>query len=229
MIHHSDAGSQYTSFKLAEHLGAVGIAASIGSVGDAYDNALMESTVGLFKTELIKPHRPWKTLSQVELTTAEWVDWYNHRRLHGEIGLPPVEHEAHYYTEPAKPPGHNHSLRSLGDRAASPAGRSSGSGTRARRDERPTRSAALSLPPNARAPQSHAPGDLSPACAAAATAGHGRPAYRAASTVGRELRFCDADLRHERAVCVKARSPVAHPWWMWNRADSAWPWHAGHI
>ncbi|MGW1563988.1 IS3 family transposase [Streptomyces sp. NPDC002144] len=100
LIHHSDAGSQYTSFRLAEHLDAAGIAASIGSVGDAYDNALMESTIGLFKTELIKPQRPWKTLSQVELATAEWVDWYNHRRLHGEIGhIPPVEYEANYYTE----------------------------------------------------------------------------------------------------------------------------------
>ena len=58
LIHHSDAGSQYTSFRLAEHLAARGIAASIGSVGDAYDNALMESTIGLFKTELIKPPRP---------------------------------------------------------------------------------------------------------------------------------------------------------------------------
>ncbi|WP_370269888.1 IS3 family transposase [Streptomyces sp. V4I8] len=104
LIHHSDAGSQYTSFKLAEHLDAAGIAASIGSVGDAYDNALMESTIGLFKTELIKPQRPWKTLSQVELATAEWADWYNHRRLHGEIGhVPPVEYEANYYTELTKP------------------------------------------------------------------------------------------------------------------------------
>ncbi|WP_413805787.1 integrase core domain-containing protein [Streptomyces sp. OE57] len=63
----------------------------------------MESTIGLYKTELIKPQRPWKTLSQVELTTAEWVDWYNHRRLHGEIGhVPPVEYEASYYTESTK-------------------------------------------------------------------------------------------------------------------------------
>ncbi|MCH0561554.1 IS3 family transposase, partial [Streptomyces sp. MUM 16J] len=100
LVHHSDAGSQYTSFRLAEHLDAAGIAASIGSVGDAYDNALMESTIGLYKTELIKPQRPWKTLSQVELATAEWIDWYNHRRLHGEIGhIPPVEYEANYYTE----------------------------------------------------------------------------------------------------------------------------------
>ncbi|MER6532203.1 IS3 family transposase [Streptomyces sp. NPDC001508] len=104
LIHHSDAGSQYTSFKLAEHLDVAGIAASIGSVGDAYDNALMESTIGLYKTELIKPQRPWKTLSQVELATAEWVDWYNHRRLHGEIGhVPPVEYEANHYMESAKP------------------------------------------------------------------------------------------------------------------------------
>lgn len=89
---------QYTSFRLAEHLDSVRIAASTGSVGDAYDNALMESTIGLFKTEVIKPQRPWKTLSHVELATAEWVDWYNHRRLHGEIGhIPPVEYEANFY------------------------------------------------------------------------------------------------------------------------------------
>lgn len=97
-------GKEPTSFKLAEHLDAAGIAASIGSVGDAYDNALMESTIGLFKTELIKPRRPWKTLSQVELATAEWIDWYCHRRLHGEIGhIPPVEYETSYYTELTKP------------------------------------------------------------------------------------------------------------------------------
>lgn len=67
-------------------------------------NALMESTIGLFKTELIKPRRPWKTLSQVELATAEWVDWYCHRRLHGEIGhIPPAEYETNYYRETTKP------------------------------------------------------------------------------------------------------------------------------
>ncbi|MFJ9817745.1 DDE-type integrase/transposase/recombinase [Streptomyces sp. NPDC101151] len=76
LVHHSDAGSQYTSFSLAEHLHQEGIAASIGSVGDAYDNALMESTIGLFKTELIKPRRPWRTLPDVELATAEWGEWY---------------------------------------------------------------------------------------------------------------------------------------------------------
>ncbi|MGW2353519.1 IS3 family transposase [Actinacidiphila glaucinigra] len=104
LIHHSDAGSQYTSFALTEHLGRAGIAASIGSVGDAYDNALMESTIGLFKTELIKPGQPWKTLSQVELATAEWIDWYCHRRLHGEIGhVPPIAYETAYYTAATKP------------------------------------------------------------------------------------------------------------------------------
>ncbi|MFJ8010790.1 integrase core domain-containing protein [Streptomyces fagopyri] len=86
--------TQDTSFALAEHLDRAGSAASIGSVGDANDNSLMESTIGLFKTELIKPLRPWKTLSEVGLAAAEWVDWYCHHRLHGEIGyIPPVEHE----------------------------------------------------------------------------------------------------------------------------------------
>ncbi|MGW7611830.1 integrase core domain-containing protein [Streptomyces sp. NPDC054766] len=87
----------------SQHLDRAGIAASIGTVGDAYDNSLMESTIGLFKTELIKPRRPWKTLSEVELATAEWVDWYCHRRLHGEIGhTPPVEYETNYYRETRK-------------------------------------------------------------------------------------------------------------------------------
>ena len=104
LIHHSDAGSQYTSFRLAEHLDTAGIAASIGSVGDAYDNALMESTIGLYKTELIKPGHPWRTLAQVELATAEWTDWYCHRRLHGEIGhVPPAEYETTYYLTTTKP------------------------------------------------------------------------------------------------------------------------------
>ncbi|WP_405847092.1 integrase core domain-containing protein [Streptomyces sp. NBC_01518] len=67
-------------------------------------NALMESTIGLYKTEQIKPRQPWKSLSQVGLATAEWVDWYNHRRLRGEIGhVPPVEHEANHYMESTKP------------------------------------------------------------------------------------------------------------------------------
>ncbi|MCQ0024260.1 IS3 family transposase [Streptomyces somaliensis DSM 40738] len=104
LMRHSDAGSQYTSFRLAGHLEAAGITAPTGSVGDAYDNALMESTIGLFKTGLIKSGRPWETLSDVELATVEYVDWYNHRRLHGETGhVPPGEHENNHYLTTTKP------------------------------------------------------------------------------------------------------------------------------
>jgi putative transposase len=110
LIHHSDAGSQYTSFRFTAHLIEAGIDASIGTVGDAYDNALMESTIGLYKTELIKKQGPWKTLADVELATAGYVDWYNTRRLHTAIGgVPPAEHEAAYYaqTQPQPEAGPN--------------------------------------------------------------------------------------------------------------------------
>jgi putative transposase len=97
LVHHSDAGSQYTSFRFAQHLVDAGIDASIGTVGDALDNALAESTIGLFKTELIKPQGPWHNLREVDTATAAWVDWYNNRRLHGACGgRPPVEYEALY-------------------------------------------------------------------------------------------------------------------------------------
>ncbi|MBC6458103.1 integrase core domain-containing protein [Actinomadura sp. HBU206391] len=87
------------------------MAASVGTVGDALDHALMESTIGLYKTELIKRHGPWKTLSQVELATAEYIDWYNNRRLHTAIGdIPRTEHEAFYYAQhqPREAVGANH-------------------------------------------------------------------------------------------------------------------------
>jgi len=93
---------QYTSIRLTEHLALEGIRPSIGSVGDAYDNALMESVNGLYKTECIRTtvfHTgPYKTIADVEFATAGWVDWYNNRRLHGSLGmLPPAEYEqAHY-------------------------------------------------------------------------------------------------------------------------------------
>ena len=94
LIAHSDAGSQYTSFAFTQRLVDAGADPSIGSVGDGYDNALAESTIGLYKTELINHRGPWKTLDQVELATLEWVDWYNHRRLHSACArLPPVEFE----------------------------------------------------------------------------------------------------------------------------------------
>lgn len=100
LVHHSDAGSQYTSIAFTNHLVQQGIDASIGTVGDAYDNALMESTIGLYKTELIKPGGPWRTRDDVEFATLEYIDWYNNRRLHSEIGnLPPAEYEAIYYRQ----------------------------------------------------------------------------------------------------------------------------------
>jgi putative transposase len=106
LVHHSDAGSQYTSFMFTAHLLEADIDASIGSVGDAYDNALMESTIGLYKTELIKPRGPWRSLAEVELATAEYLDWYNNKRLHTAIGgIPPAEHEAAYYAQNQPQPG----------------------------------------------------------------------------------------------------------------------------
>ncbi|MBB5817026.1 putative transposase [Streptosporangium becharense] len=100
LIHHSDAGSQYTGFRFTAHLMGAGIDASIGTVGDALDNALMESQIGLYKTELIKPRGPWRTLAEVELATAEWVEWFNTTRLHSAIGnVPPEEYEALYYAQ----------------------------------------------------------------------------------------------------------------------------------
>lgn len=97
LIHHSDAGSQYTSFRFTQHLIDSGIDASIGTVGDALDNALAESTIGLYKTELIKPNGPWHNKQEVDVATAAWVDWYNNQRLHGACGgRPPVEFETLY-------------------------------------------------------------------------------------------------------------------------------------
>jgi putative transposase len=97
LVHHSDAGSQYTSFRFTQHLIESGIDASIGTVGDAYDNALAESTIGLYKTELIKPRGPWHNKEEVDVATTLWVDWYNNRRLHGACGgRPPVEFETLY-------------------------------------------------------------------------------------------------------------------------------------
>lgn len=95
LVHHSDAGSQYTSLAFTDALRDAGIAGSIGTVGDAYDNGLMESTIGLFKTEVIEHERPtWTNWQQVEQATASWVHWYNTERLHSSIGhMPPIEFE----------------------------------------------------------------------------------------------------------------------------------------
>ena len=97
LIHHSDRGVQYLSLRYTERLAQAGIAPSVGSVGDSYDNALAESIIGLYKTELIARRGPWRTCEAVELATLEWVHWYNHRRLFGPLGhVPPAAFEAHY-------------------------------------------------------------------------------------------------------------------------------------
>ena len=100
LVHHNDRGSQYTSIRFGERLAEAGIAPSVGSVGDSYDNALAETINGLYKTELIKPRKPWRTVDDIELATAEWVDWFNHRRLYEYCGdIPPAELEAAYYAQ----------------------------------------------------------------------------------------------------------------------------------
>jgi putative transposase len=100
LVCHSDAGSQYTSIRYTERLAEIGAAPSVGSIGDSYDNSLAESTIGLYKTELIRRHGPWRTLEEVELATLAYLDWFNHRRLHGQIGdIPPAELEATYYRQ----------------------------------------------------------------------------------------------------------------------------------
>ena len=97
LVHHSDRGVQYLSIRYTERLAAAGVASSVGSVGDSYDNALAETIFGLYKTEVIRRLGPWRSLEDVEFATLEWVDWFNNRRLFGPIGnIPPVEFEARY-------------------------------------------------------------------------------------------------------------------------------------
>ena len=103
LIHHSDAGSQYTSFAFTTRLIDAGVEASIGSVGDAYDNALAESTISLYKREVARHEGPWKSIEQVELSTLEWVDWYNNSRLHGACEKrSPADYEQAYYEKLAR-------------------------------------------------------------------------------------------------------------------------------
>jgi putative transposase len=95
LVHHSDRGVQYLAIRYTERLAEAGAVTSVGSRGDSYDNALAESTIGLYKTELIRRQGPWRNLDDVELATLEWVDWYNHRRLHSACDhRPPAEYEA---------------------------------------------------------------------------------------------------------------------------------------
>ena len=98
LVHHSDRGSQYLAIRYTERLAEAGAVASVGSRGDSYDNALAESFHGLDKTELIRHRGPWRGLEDVEHATLQYVDWFNYRRLHGELGMvPPAEFEAAYH------------------------------------------------------------------------------------------------------------------------------------
>jgi transposase InsO family protein len=100
LVHHSDRGVQYVSIRYTERLAEAGIEPSVGSVGDSYDNALAETIIGLYKTELIRQRGPWRTIDDVEYATLEWVDWFNQRRLFQPIGdVPPAEFEMAYYRQ----------------------------------------------------------------------------------------------------------------------------------
>jgi putative transposase len=98
LMHHSDRGVQYVSIRYTERLTEAGIEPSVGSVGDSYGNALAESVIGLYKTEVIRRRGPWRNLDAVEYAAMEWVDWFNNRRLLEPIGnIPPAELEQVYY------------------------------------------------------------------------------------------------------------------------------------
>jgi putative transposase len=100
LVHHSDRGIQYLSMRYTDRLSEAGIEPSVGSRGDSYDNALAESIIGLFKTEVIQRKGPWRHLEAVEFATLSWVDWFNTRRLLEPIGyVPPAEYEAEYYAQ----------------------------------------------------------------------------------------------------------------------------------
>ncbi len=100
LIHHSDAGSQYTSIRYTTRLAEAGALPSIGSVGDSYDNAEAESLIGLYKTECVRYDGPFRGVDDLELATLSWVDWFNNDRLHGSIGyLTPIEAEIEHYLQ----------------------------------------------------------------------------------------------------------------------------------
>jgi putative transposase len=109
LIHHSDRGVQYLSIRYSERLDENDIVASVGSRGDSYDNAMAEAFNSLYKWELIYPQGPWRGLDDVEFATLSYVDWFNHRRIHGEITddntyVTPAEFEATYYLQQATAP-----------------------------------------------------------------------------------------------------------------------------
>lgn len=109
LTHHSDRGVQYLAVRYSERLAENDIVASVGSKGDSYDNAMAESFNSLFKWELIYPQGPWRSLDDVEFATLGYIDWFNHRRLHGEITtdntyVTPAESEAAYYRQSTPAP-----------------------------------------------------------------------------------------------------------------------------
>ncbi len=104
LVHHSDHGVQYLALRYTERLADAGIAPSVGTVGDSYDNALAESVIGLYKTEVIRRQGPWRHVEAVEFATLAWVDWFNTRRLLAPLGhVPPIEYERAYYARHATP------------------------------------------------------------------------------------------------------------------------------
>ena len=102
LVHHSDRGVQYRAIRYTQRLAEAGAVASVGSKGDSYDNAMAEAFNSLYKAELVRNKGPWRGLDDLEIATVEYIDWYNNRRLHGELGhIPPAEHEAlHAMTHP---------------------------------------------------------------------------------------------------------------------------------
>jgi len=102
LVHHSDRGVQYRAIRYTQRLADAGAVASVGSKGDSYDNAMAEAFNSLYKAELVRNRGPWRGLDDLEIATVEYIDWYNNRRLHGELGhLPPAEYEAlHAMTHP---------------------------------------------------------------------------------------------------------------------------------
>ncbi len=116
LVHHSDRGVQDLAVRYTERLAEAGVVASVGSKGDSYDNAMAEAFNSLFKAELVRNRGPWKSIDELEIAVAEYIDWFNFRRFHGEIGLiPPVEYEGqHRSTAPAQRPAERQFPVSIG-------------------------------------------------------------------------------------------------------------------
>lgn len=123
LVHHSDRGVQYRAIRYTQRLAEADAVASVGSKGDSYDNAMAEALNSLYKAELVRgPRRrrigPWRGIDELEIATAEWVQWYNHRRLHGEIGhVPPAEYEATYWAGHPAPDNDRKDEHTTGSRA----------------------------------------------------------------------------------------------------------------